>query len=197
MPIRTLLQLLLACLTVAVLALPSPGASQTAETRRTLSFAAGQMTSNGFDEVFLPAKTDFIDAGFAGVIVGWETALDHPRWQAGIELQFNQHFGKNNHTEIVVPLTIRYSPERPWLPFIDSFAFGLGLSHATSTPNTEIQRRSVSQRTLVYFSLETAFAFGEQDSNLFLRLHHRSDAYGLMATNSGSNAFALGFRKSF
>lgn len=175
----------------------APDVSDASETRRTVALVAGQMTSNGIDEVFLPGKTDFINAGFAGVALGWEAQLDNPRWRAGIELQVNQHFGKNDHQEIVAPLTIRYSPDRPWPRAIDSFAFGLGLSHATSTPNTEIARRGNSQRTLVYFSLETAFAVGDRDSTLFLRLHHRSDAYGLMATDSGSNAFALGFRKSF
>ncbi|WP_135505979.1 hypothetical protein [Roseovarius aestuariivivens] len=177
--------------------IPSAATAQEDGVHRTVSLVAGQMTTNGVDDVFVPGKTDFTDAGFAGVIVAWETPLDSARWHTGVEVQLNQHFGQNDHQELVVPVTIRYSPARPWLPVIDSFAFGIGLSYATSTPTVEINRRGASQRTLAYFSLETAFATGHADTDVFLRLHHRSDAYGLFARDSGSNAFAIGLRTSF
>ena len=80
---------------------------------------------------------------------------------------------------------------------LDSFAFGLGLSHTTETPLLEVVKRGESQRTLVYFSLETAFSVGEGDDDIFFRLHHRSDGYGLFAADSGWNAFAVGWRHGF
>jgi hypothetical protein len=184
-----------AVLTAALLAITP--ATTAAEMRRSVGLAAGQMTTNGIDEVFRPDKTDFTDAGFGGIIVAWEVPLDDPRWHVGVEVQANQHFGRNDHQEIVLPVTVRYRPDRPWPRVIDSFAFGFGLSHASETPKTEIARRGESQRTLIYFSLETAFALDDDGSALFLRLHHRSDGYGLLATDSGSNAFAIGLRRAF
>lgn len=155
------------------------------------------MTNNGIDEVFLPGKVSFADQRFAGLLLGYEVPLRDDRWELGVEVQLNRHFGKDTFEELVVPATIRYSPANPWLPAIDSFAFGLGLSHTSETPQLEILRRGGSQRTLVYFSLESAFSVGKGDDTVFFRLHHRSDAYGLFAENSGSNAFAVGYRKGF
>lgn len=165
--------------------------------RLTFSIVGGQMTTNGIDEVFLPARVDLADSNFVGVVFGYERPLDDMRWQIGAELQVNHHFGQDTYQEFVLPFTVRYSPARPWPAAFDSFAFGLGLSHATETPLQEVIRRGTSQRTLLYFSLETAFAVGADGDNVFLRLHHRSDAYGLFANNSGSNAFAVGYRMSF
>ncbi|MEQ8294688.1 MAG: hypothetical protein RIA08_21015 [Roseovarius sp.] len=165
--------------------------------RLTLSLQAGQMTINGIDEVFDPTETDFTNAYFGGLILGYEVPLSDPRFALGAEVQLNHHFGQDTYQELVLPVTIRYSPARPWPAVIDSFAFGIGLSHASETPLLEVDRRGASQRTLVYFSLETAFSVGEGNDDIFVRLHHRSDAYGLMATDSGSNAFAIGWRRGF
>ncbi|WP_397543328.1 hypothetical protein [Roseovarius salis] len=178
------------------LAEPLSGRLSTGE-RLSFSIVAGKMTNNGFDEVLLPYEVDFAKPGFAGLILGYEVPLEDPRWEIGVEVQANRHFGRGTYQEFVVPATIRYSPARPWWPVIDSFAFGLGLSYTTQTPPLEIARRGDSQRAMVYFSLETAFSLNQPEDSVFLRLHHRSDAYGLFATNSGSNAFAIGFRRGF
>lgn len=167
------------------------------EPKLSLSLHGGQMTTNGIDEVFYPNKTDFTDAYFGGVILGYEVPLNDPRFAVGAEIQLNHHFGQDTFQELVLPVTIRYSPARPWPAVLDSFAFGLGISHASETPLLEVVKRGESQRTLVYFSLETAFSVGEGDDDIFVRLHHRSDAYGLFATDSGSNAFAIGWRHGF
>ncbi|WP_160325895.1 hypothetical protein [Roseovarius indicus] len=167
------------------------------EPKLSLSLHGGQMTTNGIDEVFYPNKTDFTDAYFGGVIFGYEVPLSDPRFAVGAEVQLNHHFGQDTFQELVLPVTIRYSPARPWPVMLDSFAFGLGLSHTTETPLLEVVKRGESQRTLVYFSLETAFSVGEGDDDIFFRLHHRSDGYGLFAADSGSNAFAVGWRHGF
>ena len=165
--------------------------------RLSLSLQGGQMTINGIDEVFDPTRTEFTNAYFGGLILGYEVPLSDPRFALGAEVQLNHHFGQDTYQELVLPVTIRYSPARPWPSVIDSFAFGIGLSHASETPLLEVVRRGESQRTLVYFSLEAAFSVGEGDDDIFVRLHHRSDAYGLMATDAGSNAFAIGWRRGF
>lgn len=167
------------------------------DAKLSLSLHGGQMTTNGIDEVFFPNKTNFTDAYFAGLILGYEVPLSDPRFAVGAEIQLNHHFGQDTFQELVLPVTIRYSPARPWPAVLDSFAFGLGLSHTSETPLLEVVRRGESQRTLVYFSLETAFSVGEGDDDIFVRLHHRSDGYGLFAADSGSNAFAIGWRHGF
>lgn len=170
---------------------------QTGAGQWSLAVQAGRMTNNGIDEVFLPGRVNFADQRFAGLLLGYEVPLRDARWEMGVEVQLNRHFGKDTFEELVVPATIRYSPARPWWSAIDSFAFGLGLSYATETPQLEILRRGGSQRALIYFSLESAFSVGRGDDAVFLRLHHRSDGYGLFAEDSGSNAFAVGYRKAF
>lgn len=165
--------------------------------RLSFSIVAGRLTSNGFGDVYKPAEIDFTNAGFAGVVLAYQLPLSNQRWEIGVEGQINQHFGKRTFQEFVVPFTIRYSPENPWLRAFDSFAFGLGVSHATKTPRVEVERRKVSQRTLAYFFLETAFQLGNPRDSLFIRIHHRSDAYGLFEPDSGSNAYAIGWRRDF
>jgi hypothetical protein len=178
-------------------ALPAP-AADLRDGRLSFGVFGGQLTTNGIDDVPFPGRLDFADSHFAGILLGYEIPVWNDRWQIGAEVQLSHHFGMDTYQEIVVmPATIRYSPARPWLPVIDSFAFGIGLSHTTETPLVEVVRRGDSQRTLVYFTLETAFALGDGGDNLFLRLHHRSDAYGLFERDAGSNGFALGWRRSY
>ncbi|WP_232796505.1 hypothetical protein [Roseovarius salinarum] len=162
-----------------------------------VAVVAGQMTTNGIDEVLVPGKTDFADNGLAGLVVGYERPLRDMRWDLGVEFQLNQHFGQQEYQEFVVPATIRYSPRDPWVPAFDSFGFGIGMSYATETPRVEVATRGASQRGLLYFFLETAFALNDTGDSAFLRLHHRSDAYGLFATDTGSNALAVGVRRGF
>lgn len=177
---------------------PPARAADLHDGRLTFGVFGGQLTTNGIDDVPFPGRLDFADSHFAGIMLGYEIPVLNERWQIGVEVQLSHHFGMDTYQEIVVmPATIRYSPVRPWLPVLDSFAFGIGLSHTTETPLVEVVRRGDSQRTLVYFTLETAFALGDGRDNLFLRLHHRSDAYGLFERDAGSNGFALGWRRSF
>ena len=80
---------------------------------------------------------------------------------------------------------------------IESFAFGLGGSHTTEVPQVEIDTNDGSRRNLIYWMLETEFQTGTPGNTLFFRIHHRSDAWGLLEPEGGSNALALGFRRVF
>jgi hypothetical protein len=42
---------------------------------------------------------------------------------------------------------------------------------------------------------ELEFRHPDEDTTFILRLHHRSDAYGLFTTNSGSNALVFGLKR--
>lgn len=162
-----------------------------------VAIVAGGMTTNGIQVVYRPTTARYGDNNFVGLMLGYEIPTRHSRWNVGAEVQLNQHFGDHEYLEFVLPATLRYSPQKPWLPAFDSFAFGVGLSYTSDTPKLEIATRGDSQRALVYLSLEAAFSVGAGEDDLFFRLHHRSDGYGLFNTDTGSNAFAVGFRKGF
>ena len=161
------------------------------------AFVVGGMTKNGIQVVYRPGTARYAHSNLIGVNLGFEVPLRHDRWAVGAEVQLNQHFGRYEHLEIALPALVRYSPKNPWLPAFDSFAFGLGVSYTSQTPKLEVLTRGDSQRALVYMLLETAFSVSDTGNDLFFRLHHRSDGYGVFKTDAGSNAFLVGFRKSF
>lgn len=166
-----------------------------AEERTTLAFAAGIMSDNRIDVLYNWQDLNFEDTYLAGVIVGYDVPLRYENWSVGVEGHLHQHFGDDNYTEVIVNGIVRYTPPNPWLSVIESYGYGLGVSHTSETPAVEVRTRGDSQRTLVYMAIEAAFDVGLEDCEVFLRVHHRSDGYGLFQSDTGSNAFILGFRK--
>ncbi len=156
----------------------------------------GNMTSNKWEELFFSA--DFIDSYLAGYALTFDHSIS-PRWSIGAEAQLTYHFGDQTYAEIGMPLTLRYRPENPWLRVLDSFAFGLGMSHTTEVPQVEIDNGDGerSRRNLFYWMLETQFESGRPGRRWFLRIHHRSDAWGTLEPEGGSNALAFGLRQDF
>lgn len=158
---------------------------------------AGVMTTNDLAGL-AGGSVEVTDSGLAGVVLAWDRPLARdPRWSLGFEFQVNTHFGDNDLLEFALPATIRFSPARPWWSRIDSYAFGLGLSLTDEVPSVEVDTYGASQTALVYLMAETAFDVGGPDDTVFLRIHHRSDGYGLFETDSGSNALTIGYRRSF
>ena len=80
---------------------------------------------------------------------------------------------------------------------LDSLAFGLGMSHTTEVPIVEIETRGGSRRNLIYWMLESEFATSDPARRWFVRIHHRSDAWGTLEPEGGSNAIAIGIRQDF
>ena len=64
-------------------------------------------------------------------------------------------------------------------------------------PEIEVEMRGESQRNLIYWMLETEFKTKDPRNRWFFRVHHRSDAWGTMDKEGGSNALVFGFRRSF
>lgn len=184
-------------LAALVIGMSGSAVAQDTAPRLFYSVTGGAMSENGINVVFNPDELRFSGNGFVGLSFGYERALRDHRWLLGYEAQLNHHFGKDTYQELAFPATIRFRPNAPWVTSFDSFAFGLGLSFTSETPQVEIDRRGASQRTLIYLLYEAAFAVGDNGDALYFRLHHRSDGFGLFAEDSGSNAFALGYRKSF
>ena len=158
---------------------------------------AGQMTDNHWEEVFVPGKVEFLESWFIGLGRGYEWSTRLPRTTLGIEGQLVGHFRIQDHLEFNVPVVIRYYPAKPIVPPLDSIAFGLGLSTTTKKPQTEINRDGETSRTLIYWMGELDFDLPQDGISFAVRLHHRSDAYGLFATDSGANAIAFGIKHRF
>ena len=181
--------------TVAFCALATPLAAQ--QGAWTGAVFGGVLTSNDFEEVFQPNQIDFVDSQIAGVILGYELRLPDDRWTLGAELQVVKHFGIQTHTEINVPVVLRYHPRNPWPRPLESVAFGIGGSHATALPQVEINNDGATRRNLIYWLFEVEFTTPQPSDTVFLRLHHRSDAFGLLDPPAGSNAVVFGLRRAF
>jgi len=174
--------LLLACLA-------TPAAPQ-AETG--YSVFAGQMSDNEWGEFFDDwGSIRFRDATTFGVGVNREW----PVWRLGYlgtELQVLGWVGEQRHLEFTLPLTIR--TPRTESPYIPSLAYGVGLSYATSPPESEIARTGESTELLAHWFFEIEFGGPGSDWRPYLRLHHRSHAWEAFDARTGSNALLVGVR---
>lgn len=163
--------------------------------RDSASLFVGQMTDNTWQDILFEADTVRTrDAQAVGVSVSREWAW--PRFGFfGVEASLLRHFGEQRHWEIAVPVYLRsLRPDPVWLP---SLAYGLGVSHAGDVPESEVARRDDSQRTLATWFIELEFGGAQAETRPYLRLHHRSDAFGLFPTDTGSNVLVLGVRRDF
>lgn len=164
----------------------------------------GVLTDNAWEEVVLrPWRISVQQPGLVGIVFAHalgtpvETRLGALRF--GIEAQLVRHAGLQDNWEVSLPLTARLTPERPLLRVIDSVGFGIGLSRATRPPDFERRRGGGdAQRIKVHWHLELAHELADRPgTDLFVRLHHRSNAYGLMGPGGSSNGLVAGLRRDF
>lgn len=146
-----------------------------------------------------PFGTDFVDSWLVAAALSRSYAsVLHDSLAFEAEGQIVYHFGEQDHWEFnAVPVVARWR-RFPWNRVIaTTAAFGLGLSYATEVPEVELALEDTSERTLIYWVAE--FTGGPPGSNwaVSLRLHHRSDAFGLMAEDGGMNAVGLGVQWRF
>lgn len=78
-----------------------------------------------------------------------------------------------------------------------SLAWGIGPSYATEVPPVERETNDSSSRWLIYWFGELTLGPPAADWELLLRLHHRSDGFGTVADDGGSNALCAGVRCRF
>ncbi len=109
-----------------------------------------------------------------------------------------RHFGDQTHWEFNLPIIARWETF-PWDNVIDtSLAWGIGPSYASETPAAEVAREGESQRWLVYWLGELELGLpGQRGWTALVRVHHRSEAFGLIADEGGSNALTVGLRRRF
>jgi hypothetical protein len=171
-------------------------AEQPARSQWAINGYLGGMLANKAEELVQPWKWQFESYNLAGVSLAYDRPINR-RWSVGFELQFTGHFGRQEYFEFSLPVTVRYRPDTHWIASIKSLSFGLGGSHASEVPQVEVETRGDSARNMVYWMMEAEFDTKDPDTTWFFRVHHRSDAFGLLEPNTGSNALLLGVRRFF
>ena len=169
-----------------------------AEPRWFLTVYAGRYAHETFAEVVtLEASYRQENSHVAVVALARELWRYEDTLALEAEGQVGKHFSDMDHWEFNGLLALRWH-RFPWDEHVDtSFAFGNGLSYALGIPKIEEKYDEDAERLLIYFMFEWTFALPRQPRwNFSLRLHHRSDAFGLFE-GGGSNFVCGGIRYSF
>jgi len=157
----------------------------------------GIMTDNKWEDTVAPWNLDYRDSTFLGLAASHVIGRFDDRLGFEIEGQVIRHFGDQDHWEFNLPIIGRWETF-PWDEVVDtSLAFGIGPSYASEKPKIEVDNEGDSQRWLVYWMVEIEAGPPDKDWSVILRLHHRSEAFGLVADEGGSNAMVIGFKKRF
>jgi hypothetical protein len=164
------------------------------------SLYAGQYSNTALNEI-IRLNTDFERSHVYVLSLGKELGTYKNMIGCEIEGQVALHSGMQHHGEANGAFTLRWLPF-VWDRYIDtSFAFGNGLSYATSDPELEIREgdENKTNKILYYILVELSFALPREPQwNLFVRIHHRSSVFGLIDNiSTGSNFVGLGLRYKF
>ena len=180
----------------AALISPSLHAQGSASKNRAITVFAGMVTDSTAGDVF--AQLDFADSHLA--VLAWNQTFSRSEgkpWSWEWEANLGKYWGDQDHWEANLALGGRWH-RFPWNDTLNtSLAFGLGPSYASQVPPHEIARGGQSEKWLIYWYLELTLSPPGSDLAGVLRLHHRSDAYGLMGDTGSTNAVILGLRQAF
>lgn len=165
--------------------------------RNAVSLFGGVLTADHWGRALDPWAVEFRDSNILGVALSRRLSPPGRALSFEIEGQAVRHFGEQDHWEFNLPLVGRWD-RFPWDDTVDtSFAFGLGPSYASEVPPVEVERSGTSQRWHAYWFAELEFGPPRSAWSGLLRLHHRSDAFGLIPDGSASNVLAIGLRRRF
>jgi len=157
----------------------------------------GLMTDNKWEDALAPWNLDFRDSTFVGLAASHVIGRFDRRLGFEIEGQVIRHFGDQDHWEFNLPIIGRWEAF-PWDEVVDtSLAFGVGPSYASEKPKVEVANEGDSQRWLVYWMMELELGPPDKGWSALFRLHHRSEAVGLVADEGGSNALVIGLKQRF
>lgn len=165
-----------------------------------VSIYTGQYSNTALNEI-VRLNTDFESSNVYVLSVGKELGVYKDVLGYELEGQVATHSGEQSHQEVNGAFTLRWL-SFPWNRYLlTSFAFGNGLSYATSEPELEIREgdEHETNQLLYYILVELAFSLPQQpDWALFVRIHHRSSVFGLIDNiTTGSNFVGLGLRYRF
>jgi hypothetical protein len=173
--------------------------SQAAERLNSFNIYAGIMTTNHWEDVFIDTlDLDFENSYFLALSLARKIGGYQDKLSFEVEGQVVKHLDYMDHWEFNGLFTGRWD-KFPWDDTIDtSLAFGIGPSYATEKPQVEIDNNSETSKFLIYWMIEIALGLPEYEQTaLILRLHHRSDAWGLINEDGGSNGIGLGVKYRF
>jgi hypothetical protein len=157
----------------------------------------GLMTDNKWEDTLAPWTLDFRDSTFVGLAGSHRIGRFDHRLGFEIEGQVVRHFGDQDHWEFNLPIVGRWEAF-PWDAVVDtSLALGVGPSYASEKPKVEVANEGDSQRWLVYWMMELELGPPDKGWSAIFRLHHRSEAFGLVADEGGSNALVIGLKQRF
>lgn len=165
-----------------------------------VSIYGGRYSDSDLWEILL-LQTEIESSDILVLSVGKNIGVYKDRIGFELEGQLAFHSGQQTHEEINAVWTMRWLPFL-WDDYIDtSFAFGNGISYATAEPPLEIADNSdhKTSRWLYYMLVELAVSLpGQSQWDLFVRVHHRSGAYGAInGVSGGSNFVGVGIRYGF
>lgn len=174
-----------------------------AQLRRSITIFLGRPAKGPLDEIaMLDWSSGFHTATFAGFAYTQEMARIEG-WSIDVEAGIGGVFGQGESNDAVQYWTgafLRYSAF-PWNEIIKtSIAANIGLSYSTKQLATERRgRENRTKRLLHYLGPEITLASPKRpDTELVLRLHHRSPVFGLFGCRRcSSNILAAGLRKNF
>lgn len=164
-----------------------------------LNIYGGELTSNNWEDFLNPFRElDFEGTYLTALTLARRIGQHKKKISFEIEGQIVKHFEEQHHWEFNALGTARWEPF-PWDSVLDtSVAFGLGPSYATEEPPTEIKNEGSTKKLMIYWMIELALFFPDAPKwAVITRIHHRSEAYGLVADEGGSNVLALGVKYSF
>ena len=163
-----------------------------------LTIYAGRLTTEKWEQAILPGA-DFADATIVVAAGSWTVArFFDGKLSCELEAQVGKYFGDQDHWEFNLPIIGFRWHRFPWDRYVaTSFAWGIGPSYATEIPPIEIETSDSSSRWLIYWYGELTLGPPAAGWEVMLRLHHRSDGFGTVAEDGGSNAVCGGIRYRF
>lgn len=167
-----------------------------------VSAYGGKAAKDRMLEILTRYNTGFLDTHLVAVAPAWVHGRGkHVRRE--VEGQVVKHWGLQDHWELNLAYVGRWMTF-PWDHYVDTrFALGGGVSWASEVPFIEPRAKELGQeessQLLGYVLIEFEFA-PPRESNWsgFVRLHHRSGAWGIFDdVRGGSNFVTLGTRYYF
>jgi hypothetical protein len=163
-----------------------------------VSLIVGQLTKEKWEDAILP-DADYADATIVVAAGSWTPfRFFDDKLSCELEAQIGKYFGDQDHWEFNLPIIAFRWHRFPWDRYLaTTIAWGIGPSYATEVPPVELETNDDSSRWLIYWYGELTFAPPVASWELMLRLHHRSDGFGAVAEDGGSNAVCAGLRYRF
>lgn len=190
---------------VSVLALAMPGHVVMAEDKApedAIFIFGGRYTDAYFDRSFMPFSASYEDNFALGA--GYQHFFAQPLsdWHVGAEVGVAFRGGVVVSGEVWAGAVARYDGFQLGENLRVSPSFTFGLSAITNSMGIEAQRaaeRQADPSVLFYLAPEVSFSrVDNPDTELFLRLHHRSGAWGTLGNmGDGANAQVIGIRHRF